>query len=111
MLEISHYFKEKRIFANELIKKDMQMNQDVTLHINSHVLEEATNYARTKGINLSGLVESLLRKVTGEKQGNRMLPVDKLDARVRNLLGAARVENQDVGLDGEVCRDKCLEEE
>lgn len=85
------------------------MNQDVTLNINSHVLEEATNYAHSKGINLSGLVENLLRKVTGQKQ--KILPVEKLDARVRNLLGAARIENQEIGLDGEMCRDKRMEEE
>lgn len=88
------------------------MNQDVTLNINSHVLEEATNYARIRGIDLSGLVESLLRKVTKRKHDDKILPIDKLDTRVRSLLGAARLDNdEEIGLDGEVSRSKHLEEE
>lgn len=89
----------------------MQMNQDVTLNINRHVLEEAANYARIKGLDLSALVESLLRKLTTEKQDTRLLPADKLDTRVQRLLGAARLGDAPVGLDGETCRNKHLEEE
>lgn len=87
------------------------MNQDVTLNINSHVLEEATNYARIKGIGLSDLVENLLRKVTKRKQEDKILPVEELDAKVRNLLGAARLGNTEIGIDGEISRNKRLEEE
>ena len=39
------------------------MNQNVTLRINSSVLEQASDYARSKGTDLSELVENLLKQV------------------------------------------------
>ena len=75
------------------------MNQNVTLRINSSVLEQASDYARSKGTDLSELVENLLKQVM------------KLDPRVQRLAGVVRLDEKEVGLDGEISRTKHLEEE
>lgn len=50
------------------------MNQNVTLSINSNVLQQASDYARSKGTDLSELVENLLKQVTGSKQKEKSAP-------------------------------------
>lgn len=87
------------------------MDQDITLHINSHVLEEATQYAHTKGIDLSSLVETLLRKLTKGKTVRRIRPLHQLDPRVQQLVGVVHLPADEVGLDGEVSKDLYLEKE
>ena len=73
------------------------MNQNVTLSINSNVLQQASDYARSKGTDLSELVENLLKQVTGSKQ--------------KRLVGVVRLDEKKVGLDGEINRTEHLEEE
>ena len=78
------------------------MNRNVTLNINSHVLEQAALYAHAKGTDLSGLVETLLRKVmvTKGQRAGKILPIEELDSRVQHLVGAVHLKNEEVGLDG-----------
>ena len=87
------------------------MDQDITLHINSHVLEEATLYARTKGIDLSSLVENLLRKLTKSKRTECIRPLHQLDPRVQQLVGVVPLSGDEVGLDGDHSKDIYLEKE
>jgi len=87
------------------------MNQNVTLSINSNVLQQASDYARSKGTDLSELVENLLKQVTGSKQKEKIRPVSELDPRVQRLVGVVRLDEKKVGLDGEINRTEHLEEE
>ena len=87
------------------------MNQNVTLSINSNVLRQASDYARSKGTDLSELVENLLKQVTGSKQKEKIRPVSELDPRVQRLVGVVRLDEKKVGLDGEINRTEHLEEE
>ena len=87
------------------------MNQNVTLSINSNVLQQASDYARSKGTDLSELVENLLKQVTGSKQKEKICPVSELDPRVQRLVGVVRLDEKEVGLDGEISRTEHLEEE
>ena len=87
------------------------MNQNVTLSINSNVLQQASDYARSKGTDLSELVENLLKQVTGSKQKEKIRPVSELDPRVQRLVGVVRLDEKKVGLDGEINRTDHLEEE
>ncbi len=87
------------------------MNQNVTLSINSNVLQQASDYARSKGTDLSELVENLLKQVTGSKQKEKIRPVSELDPRVQRLVGVVRLDEKEVGLDGEISRTEHLEEE
>ena len=87
------------------------MNQNVTLSINSNVLRQASDYARSKGTDLSELVENLLKQVTGSKQKEKIRPVSELDPRVQRLVGVVRLDEKEVGLDGEISRTEYLERE
>lgn len=87
------------------------MNQNVTLSINSNVLQQASDYARSKGTDLSELVENLLKQVTGSKQKEKIRPVSELDPRVQRLVSVVRLDEKKVGLDGEISRTEHLEEE
>ena len=87
------------------------MNQNVTLSINSNVLQQASDYARSKRTDLSELVENLLKQVTGSKQKEKIRPVSELDPRVQRLVGVVRLDEKKVGLDGEINRTEHLEEE
>lgn len=87
------------------------MNQNVTLSINSNVLQQASDYARSKGTDLSELVENLLKQVTGSKQKEKIRPVSELDPRVQRLVGVVRLDEKEVGLDGEISRAEHLERE
>ncbi|MBD8039735.1 DUF6364 family protein [Bacteroides gallinaceum] len=87
------------------------MNQNVTLSINSNVLQQASDYARSKGTDLSELVENLLKQVTGSKQKEKIRPVSELDPRVQRLVGVVRLDEKEVGLDGEISRTEHLERE
>ena len=84
------------------------MNQNVTLSINSNVLQQASDYARSKGTDLSELVENLLKQVTGSKQKEKIRPVSELDPRVQRLVGVVRLDEKEVGLDGEISRTEHL---
>ena len=85
------------------------MNQNVTLSINSNVLQQASDYARSKGTDLSELVENLLKQVTGSKQKEKIRPVSELDPRVQRLVGVVRLDEKEVGRDGEISRTEHLE--
>lgn len=87
------------------------MNQNVTLSINSNVLQQASDYARSKGTDLSELVENLLKQVTGSKQKEKIRPISELDPRVQRLVGVVRLDEKEVGLDGEISRTEHLERE
>ena len=87
------------------------MNQNVTLSINSNLLQQASDYARSKGTDLSELVENLLKQVTGSKQKEKIRPVSELDPRVQRLVGVVRLDEKEVGLDGEISRTEHLERE
>lgn len=87
------------------------MNQNVTLSINSNVLQQASDYARSKGTDLSELVENLLKQVTGSKQKEKIRPVSELDPRVQRLVGVVCLDEKEVGLDGEISRTEHLERE
>lgn len=50
------------------------MNQNVTLRINSSVLEQASDYARSKGTDLSELVENLLKQVMKKNPKSKSAP-------------------------------------
>ena len=80
------------------------MNQDITLNINSHVLERAVIYARMKGTDLSGLVESLLKKATKEKKIERIHSIEELDPRIQQLVGVVHFDDE-VGLNGEISKE------
>lgn len=86
------------------------MNQNVTLSINSNVLRQASDYVRSKGTDLSELVENLLKQVTGNKQKEKIRPVSELDPRVQRLVGVVRLNEKEVGLDGEISRTEHLED-
>ena len=62
------------------------MNQNVTLRINSSVLEQASDYARSKGTDLSELVENLLKQVMKKNPKSKIRPVSELDPRVQRLV-------------------------
>lgn len=87
------------------------MNQDIMLSINSGVLERASNYAREKGTDLSGLVEYLLKKVTRDKTSDKIKPLKELSPEIQRLVGVVRLKDDEVGLDGEEMRNKHLEVE
>ena len=87
------------------------MNQNVTLSINSNVLQQASDYARSKGTDSSELVENLLKQATGSKQKEKIRPVSELDPRVQRLVGVVRLAEKEVGLDGEISRTEHLERE
>lgn len=87
------------------------MNQNVTLSINSSLLEQATAYARSKGTDLSGLVEGFLKRViSADKSVDKVRTIDDLDPRVRKLIGVVHLE-EEVGLNGEKVRTEHLEQE
>lgn len=86
------------------------MNQNVTLNINSSLLEQATAYARARGTDLSGLVEGFLKRIVKEKPAQPARTVDDLDPRIRKLIGVVRLDGS-VGLNGEQARAEHLEEE
>lgn len=79
------------------------MNQNVTLQINSTLLEQATAYARSMGTDLSGLVEGFLRRITKDKSVDKIRTIDDLDPRVRSLIGVVHLD-EEVGLNGEKAR-------
>ena len=90
------------------------MNQSITLNINSHVLQQATTYAQERGMDISGLVESLLKKITKEKENkptNTILPLQALDPFVQNLIGVVHINDKEVGLDGETRKSEYLKKE
>ena len=66
------------------------MNQNVTLRINSSVLEQASDYARSKGTDLSELVENLLKQVMKKNPKSKIRPVSELGPRVQRLVGVVR---------------------
>ena len=71
-------------------------------------------YAREKGTDISGLVESLLKKITNEKESKRtddILPIQALDPFVQNLVGVVHFNDSEVGLDGEISKAEYLEKE
>ena len=80
------------------------MNQNVTLRINSSVLEQASDYARSKGTDLSELVENLLQQVMKKNPKSKIRPVSELGPRVQRLVGVVRLDEKEVGLDGEISR-------
>ena len=85
------------------------MNQDITLNINSHVLERAVIYARMKGTDLSGLVENLLKKATKEKKIERIHSIEELDPRIQQLVGVVHFDDE-VGLNGEISKEEYLKQ-
>ena len=74
------------------------MNQNVTLRINSSVLEQASDYARSKGTDLSELVENLLKQVMKKNPKSKIRPVSELGPRVQRLVGVVRLDEKEVGL-------------
>lgn len=86
------------------------MNQNVTLNINSNLLEQATDYARSRGTDLSRLVENFLKRLVKEKTMQPTRTIDDLDPRIRKLIGVVHLDDN-VGLNGEKARTDHLEEE